>query len=109
MANPILSLSLLFITLPSLLHATPIQPRANTGKRGVAFENVAVTNLFPGLSWGYNWLSSGYKTAERGFEYVPMLHSDEHVFTSVWEKDVKASFEAGSRHILSFNEPDQCG
>lgn len=103
-------LSFLFITVFTVIDASPIQARASLEKRGVAFENLDVIQNFPTLQWGYNWLSNGFRAARPGeFEYVPMLHSDEAVFTDIWEKDVAASVEAGAKHILSFNEPDQCG
>jgi hypothetical protein len=68
-----------------------------------------VTKLFPSLTWGYNWLSTGIDVANTHFEYVPMLHSDGQEFVGRWKEDVSKAVGAGTKHVLSFNEPDQCG
>lgn len=60
------------------------------------------------VSWAYNW----YQTSGSGFnpalEYVPMLWSDASDLTNSWATNAQASINAGSKHLLGFNEPDLC-
>lgn len=57
-------------------------------------------------SWAYNWGSSPDGLDDSSVEYVPMLWGADQDKTSSWETNVKAALSAGSKHILSFNEPD---
>lgn len=96
------TLSLLLIVTSTIVHATPIITRASD-KRGVAFENGAVTRLFSKLHWGYNWHSNGFDTSVPGkFEYVPMLKSDHPEHVNSWKAHVDAAVKVGSKHILGF-------
>lgn len=91
--------------------ATPVK---NTGKRGLSYNNAAYTTPFSlsgqnsQVSWAYNW----YQVAGSGFnsalEYVPMLWSDASDLTSSWAANAQAAINAGSTHLLGFNEPDLC-
>lgn len=91
--------------------ATPVK---NTGKRGLSYNNAAYTMPFSlsgqnsQVSWAYNW----YQTSGSGFnpalEYVPMLWSDASDLTNSWATNAQASINAGSKHLLGFNEPDLC-
>ena len=56
----------------------------------------------------YNWGSTTPPTAEN-YKYVPMLHSDTPKDTSGWFHNVENGVKNGVTHVLSFNEPDQCG
>jgi hypothetical protein len=108
---------------PSFLHDTdsiPVIERAtatpvkNTGKRGLSFNNPAYTMPFSlsgqnsQVSWAYNW----YQTPGNGFnpalEYVPMLWSNASDLTNSWATNAQAAINAGSKHLLGFNEPDLC-
>jgi len=111
--------SILSLGLVSLLATTstaaptpaPLVAR-NANKKGVAYENPAAVPLFGDkVSWCYNWVSaSKFGSGTPGnIEFVPMLHSDEAMWTNVWAAEFEASYQAGARHVLSFNEPDQCG
>jgi hypothetical protein len=108
MTYSLLTLLLLGSTLVSGSQ-TPSYKR-DTGKRGLAYNNVACTSFFSGtkISWAYNWVGSS-PSAPSIFEYVPMLHSNESVFTNGWIANVDAAVANGSTHVMSFNEPDQCG
>ncbi|KAH0371373.1 glycoside hydrolase family 128 protein, partial [Aureobasidium melanogenum] len=91
--------------------ATPVK---NTGKRGLSYNNAAYTTPFSlsgqnsQVSWAYNW----YQVAGSGFnsalEYVPMLWSNASDLTSSWTANAQAAINAGSTHLLGFNEPDLC-
>ncbi|KAF2006130.1 glycoside hydrolase family 128 protein [Amniculicola lignicola CBS 123094] len=105
------------MTFSNLVSAIPttLRPRDEftaSSKRGIPFNDPAFTHLFaiPGskVSWMYNW-DSTVQGAEPSFEYVPMLHSTLPDHTSVWSQRWPLEVLDGSRHILSFNEPDQCG
>ena len=49
-------------------------------------------------------------TPVSGLDYVPLLHSNEDWCTSGWSTNVaNAQKNYKVTHVLSFNEPDQCG
>lgn len=91
--------------------ATPVK---NTGKRGLSYNNPAYTMPFSlsgqnsQVSWAYNW----YQTPGSGFnpalEYVPMLWSNASDLLRDWPTNAQAAINAGSKHLLGFNEPDLC-
>ena len=60
------------------------------------------------VSWAYNW----YQTPGSGFnpalEYVPMLWSNASDLLRDWPTNAQAAINAGSKHLLGFNEPDLC-
>lgn len=93
----------------SLIDAKPISLRSAEGKRGLAYNNGKLTDLFQAgkVSWMYNW-GSGTDAANTNLEYVPMLHSNRAEHTSKWNEDAGNAIKKGSKHIFSFNEPDQC-
>jgi len=75
------------------------------GKRGLAYNDASLANLFEGYSqvtWGYNW---GYPASglSSSLEFVPMLWG----LPSGSDPDWTAAVETpGTTHILGFNEPD---
>ena len=89
-------------------------PVKNTGKRGLSYNNPAYTMPFSlsgqnsQVSWAYNW----YQTPGSGFnpalEYVPMLWSNASDLLRDWPTNAQAAINAGSKHLLGFNEPDLC-
>lgn len=91
--------------------ATPVK---NTGKRGLSYNNPAYTMPFSlsgqnsQVSWAYNW----YQTPGSGFnpalDYVPMLWSNASDLLRDWPTNAQAAINAGSKHLLGFNEPDLC-
>ncbi|GIZ48774.1 hypothetical protein CKM354_001182100 [Cercospora kikuchii] len=102
-------------------------PTAGVGKRGLAYNYAAVTDLFttttcPATSgtskvtWAYNWYSAPQdprlQEAPRDLnpfvQFVPMLWSAHPDLTSVWFDNVAAAKEQGWTEILAFNEPDLC-
>jgi len=104
-----------FMELASIINAAPAPALVDRNlqfKRGLAYNNAALTKLFqfPGnkISWMYNWdsVSNG---GEKSLNYVPMLHSDRPDHTGRWMANVDKGVKEGITSILSFNEPDQCG
>jgi len=104
-----------FLELASMVSAAPApelvaRERLPT-KRGLPYNKGPLTKLFqvPGskISWMYNWGSATPPAAD--YKYVPMLHRDSQEHTSKWFKDVDDGVKHGVTHVLSFNEPDQCG
>jgi len=86
---------------------TQAQTRSN--KRGVGFNNLLtgdVQALSPGLTWGYNWGSSGSNNDDAfkqyGIEYVPMCWNG--VNTTQLVSLLTAHPEI--KYILAFNEPN---
>ena len=114
--------STLFMGLAALGAFTDAAPtkRASAGKRGIAFpkQNNGVagsqyTKLFKGhdqITWMYDWEAVIDGTPVDGLEYVPLLHSNQDWCTSGWATNVaNAQKNYKVSHVLSFNEPDQCG
>ena len=114
--------STLFLGLAALSAMTEAAPtkRASAGKRGLAFpkENNGVagstyTQLFKDydqITWMYDWEAVIDGTPVSGLDYVPLLHSNEDWCTSGWSTNVaNAQKNYKVTHVLSFNEPDQCG
>jgi hypothetical protein len=56
------------------------------------------------MSWAYNWGNSPQGTIVSGAEYVPMLWGLNSA--SSWNAAAKSAIASGSKHLLSFNEPD---
>ena len=105
-----LTLLLSLLGASTVINAAPLAPRG-PGKRGLAYNDPNLTKLFGAsngkISWMYNWDSVPNGGASLNF--VPMLHSDLATHTSRWNANVDKAVKAGSTHIMSFNEPDQCG
>lgn len=79
-----------------------------TGKRGLAYNAAGLTTCFNGaseVSWAYNWASSSSGLSS-AFEYVPMLWGTQSDHTNTWQSAATAAIASGSKHLLSFNEPD---
>jgi len=78
-------------------------------KRGLAFNDASLTQLFTGgnseVSWAYNWGETGSGVAS-GLEYIPTLWSNSPSFTGPWAADASAAIASGTGHLFSFNEPD---
>jgi hypothetical protein len=87
--------------------------RGTPKKRGLAYNDPALTKLFDGtnskISWMWNWDSARYSGASGSLVYCPILHNDQAGQTSKWFANFQAAWDSGSRHVFSFNEPDQCG
>ncbi|KAK3674483.1 hypothetical protein LTR78_005569 [Recurvomyces mirabilis] len=78
------------------------------GKRGLAYNDVSLTSAFGGsahVGWGYNWGSSSGGLSS-SLNYIPLLWGTRSDFTSVWAANAQAAINAGSTHLMSFNEPD---
>lgn len=78
-------------------------------KRGAAYNNVDLVSELLGtgskIGWCYNWgqISDGLTS---DCAYVPMLWGNKDTFFSSWSTNAQAAIDAGSTHLLSFNEPD---
>ncbi|KAF2817457.1 uncharacterized protein BDZ99DRAFT_457194 [Mytilinidion resinicola] len=90
-----------------------LERRAVPKKRGLAYNNPALTKLFTGanskISWMWNWDSAKYNGVNSNLVYCPILQSNAASDTSKWNANFATAWAAGSRHAFSFNEPDQCG
>jgi hypothetical protein len=110
MAKLLLALGLL--GLASMVNAAPTSApiaRAVRTKRGLPYNDGALTKLFhvggSKISWMYNWDSTTSGT-QSGWNYVPVLHSDDPGHTGRWNANVNKAIKKGATHVLSFNEPD---
>ncbi len=77
-------------------------------KRGLAYNDASLLSGFTSssqISWAYNWGSSTASIPSE-FEYVPLLWGLASGFTNNWIEAAEAAIKAGSKHLMSFNEPD---
>jgi hypothetical protein len=76
------------------------------GKKGLSYNAASLTNAFAGtgISWAYNWAAGPGGTILSGAEFVPMLWGLDGV--SAWAGAAQSAIASGSKHVLSFNEPD---
>ncbi|EHY59895.1 hypothetical protein HRR83_009296 [Exophiala dermatitidis] len=79
---------------------------STSGKKGLSYNDASLTSAFAGkgISWAYNWGASPDGTIVSGAEYVPLLWGLSS--TSAWASAASAAIASGSKHALSFNEPD---
>lgn len=88
--------------------ATSASSSSSSGKRGVAYNDASLCDLFEGsaeVTWGYNWGQSSSGLAS-SFNYVPLLWGTSSTFTNGWSAAAEAAISSGSTHLMSFNEPD---
>lgn len=81
---------------------------SSSGKRGVAYNDASLCNAFEDateVTWGYNWGQSS-DSLSSSFNYVPLLWGTASSFTDDWSASAQAAIDAGSTHLMSFNEPD---
>ncbi|QSZ34123.1 hypothetical protein DSL72_005711 [Monilinia vaccinii-corymbosi] len=81
----------------------------SSGKRGVAYNNADYVKSFADsskVSWAYNWGSSSSGLSASGIEFVPLLWGLKPTFTGAWSAAASSAIASGSRHLMSFNEPD---
>jgi hypothetical protein len=74
-------------------------------KRGLAYNDGALANLFSGhsqVSWGYNWGSDG-NGLDTALNFTPMLWGLASRLSPEWTAAVEGE---GVEAILGFNEPD---
>jgi hypothetical protein len=80
----------------------------STGKRGLPYNDGSLLSRFLGagskVSWAYNW----GQTDDSGvaLEFVPMLWGLKDGFPDSWSANAQKAISAGSKCLLSFNEPD---
>ena len=84
----------------------------SSAKRGLAYNNASVVEIFlvgetrpSECGWTYNWDSAADGLIS-SLEFVPMLWAPSEEHLAQWQTHVDQSIEAGSSHILSFNECD---
>lgn len=94
---------------PSSAPSTSPSTGTSGAKRGLSFNDPALTNAFSQsskIAWTYNWGQSPTGTVPSSFEFVPMLWGLEDEFTGPWAAAASSAIASGSKHLLSFNEPD---
>jgi len=92
---------------PSSVPSTsPSTGGSSGGKRGLSYNDASLTDAFAGkgISWAYNWGNAPDGSIVSGAEYVPMLWGQNAV--SSWASAAASAIAGGSKHALSFNEPD---
>ena len=100
----------------SVTSSTTATPTPNSGKRGLAYNDAALTQPFSlsgqdsRVSWGWNWYSAPGDAFNPALKFVPQLWSDAWSLTSIWEANIAdAQAHHGADSLLAFNEPDNCG
>jgi hypothetical protein len=78
------------------------------GKRGLSYNNPqllkSLLNAGTKVSWAYNW--GQYDDSDTDLEFCPMLWGLKLDFPQVWPANAQKAIDAGSRCLLSFNEPE---
>lgn len=87
----------------------------NKGKRGLAYNDVTLTQPFSRagqnsqVSWAYNWyLAENGNSFNSALMYVPILWNNATDLTSLWPTAAETSITNGATSLMSFNEPDWC-
>ena len=75
-----------------------------SGKRGLSYNSASVLSDFSSMSWAYNWGDSASGTVPSSMEYVPMCWGLSS--TGSFAAAASSAIASGSKHVLSFNEPD---
>ncbi|RFU76873.1 glycoside hydrolase [Trichoderma arundinaceum] len=100
---------------PSATPSKPASPPPSSGgafpgKRGMAYNDGTLANLFGAASdkigWAYNWgfWPSGIDTSK--YSYVPTLWSPAPDHSNGFDEQAEAALASGSKAIFSFNECD---
>ncbi|QDS69752.1 hypothetical protein FKW77_010142 [Venturia effusa] len=80
------------------------------GKRGLCYNNPALTKLFGGsgskVTWMYDWAAATSGGPNSGLKYIPMLWSNSADRAAAWDANAKAGIAGGADALLGFNEPD---
>ncbi|KAK0706831.1 glycosyl hydrolase catalytic core-domain-containing protein [Lasiosphaeria miniovina] len=89
--------------------ATPAAAPASGGlQRGLVYNDHTLLPRFltsgTKATWTYNW-GQGDDSGV-GLEFVPMLWSTSKGFPATWPANAAKAISAGSKCVLSFNEPD---
>jgi hypothetical protein len=77
-------------------------------KRGLVYNNPQLLTRFLNsgtkVSWAYNW--GQYDDSGTNLEFCPMLWGLKLDFAQTWPGNAQKAIDAGSKCLLSFNEPD---
>ncbi|RDI83841.1 hypothetical protein Vi05172_g6253 [Venturia inaequalis] len=96
------------VTPTATVASAPIS--AGSGKRGLAYNNLAMTKFFGGsgskISWMYDWSEGPMSSPNSAFKYIPMLWSNSADRVAAWSANAKAGIAGGADALLGFNEPD---
>lgn len=103
----------LLVTSPSSPATVPVEsvaltPSATTasvrGKRGLAYNDPAMTKLFGGsgshVSWMYDWTSTPLDNTNSALKYIPMLWSNSANHVAAWNANANAGIAAGADALL---------
>ncbi|RMD44015.1 hypothetical protein DV735_g1136, partial [Chaetothyriales sp. CBS 134920] len=79
---------------------------SSSSKLGLSYNTASLLSAFDGsdAAWAYNWAATPDGTLSSDLEFVPMLWGLKTL--DVWADGVASSIASGSKHVLSFNEPD---
>ncbi|AEO71684.1 9f21b1e4-8c1c-4f00-85c7-23e2eab30c09 [Thermothielavioides terrestris] len=79
-----------------------------TGRRGLAYNDASLLPQFLNagtkISWAYNWGQTD--DSKTSLEFAPMLWGLKDGFPDTWPANAQKAIDAGSKCLLSFNEPD---
>jgi len=90
----------------STASSSPSTGGSISGKKGLSYNTASLTNAFAGkgISWAYNWGNAPDGSIVDGAEYVAMLWGLDAV--DEWSSAASSAISSGTKHLLSFNEPD---
>jgi len=102
-----------FATVASPAPVATVAPVTNSaGKRGLAYNDASLLSGFLSgnskVTWAYNW-GSGTASIPSSLDYSPMLWGLSSDNINGWTSAAEKAIAAGSKFLLSFNEPDYSG
>lgn len=79
---------------------------AGSGKRGLAYNNPAMTKFFGGsgskVSWMYDWSAAPISSPNPALKYIPMLWSNNADREAAWNAKAKAGIAGGADALLGY-------
>ena len=83
----------------------------SSSKRGLAYNDVSLTDLFSGkdVGWAYAWSAYSGGSLPSGMEFVPQFWGPTKISQDDWTSAVNSAISSGTSHLLSINEPDNSG
>ena len=91
---------------------SPASAKAPSGgdvkPRGLVYNTASLASIFSpsAVGWCYNWDSQPGGEVSNNLQFVPMMWGDNQFHTPHWKSNAEKAIEAGSTHLLGFNEPD---
>lgn len=89
--------------------AASLSTSTGSGKRGLCYNNPAMTKFFGGsgskVTWMYDWSETPLNGPNSAFKYIPMLWSNSADQVTAWNANAKAGIAGGADALLGYLTP----